>query len=70
MIENELYDLYIADVRHEEMMIEREESMNRKVINLEDIYYDDLVDLEKLGFLNDYVWKDDKLIPLEMIEGE
>lgn len=70
MIENELYDWYIADVRHEEMMIEREENMNRKVINLEDIYYDDLVDLEKLGFLNDYVWKDDKLIPLEMIEGE
>lgn len=70
MIGNELYDLYIADVRHEEMMIEREESMNRKVINLEDIYYDDLVDLEKLGFLNDYVWKDDKLIPLEMIEGK
>lgn len=70
MTENELYDLYIADVRHEEMMIEREENMNRKVINLKDIYYEDLVDLEKLGFLNDYVWKDDKLIPLEMIEGE
>lgn len=70
MIENELYDLYIADVRHEEMMIEREENMNRKVINLKDIYYDDLVDLEKLGILNDYVWKDDELIPLEMIEGE
>lgn len=70
MTENELYDWYIADVRHEEMMIEREENMNRKVINLKDIYYDALVDLEKLGFLNDYVWKDDKLIPLEMIEGE
>ena len=70
MTENELYDWYIADIRHEEMMIEREENMNRKVINLEDIYYDDLVDLERLGILNDYIWEDDKLIPLEMIEGE
>ena len=70
MTENELYDWYIADVRHEEMLIEREENMNRKVINLKDIYYEDLVDLERLGILNDYIWKDDKLIPLEMIEGE
>ena len=70
MTENELYDWYIADVRHEEMMIEREENMNRKVINLKDINLYDLSDLEGLGFLNDYVWKDDKLIPLEMIEGE
>lgn len=64
MIENELYDWYVADVRHEEMMIEREESMNRKVIYLKDI------NLEEAEKLIDYVWKNDKLIPLEMIEGE
>lgn len=64
MIENELYDWYVADVRHEEMMIEREENMNRKVIYLKDI------NLEEAEKLIDYVWKNDKLIPLEMIEGE
>lgn len=64
MTENELYDWYIADVRHEEMMIERKENMNRKVIYLKDI---NLIEAEKL---KDYVWENDKLIPLEMIEGE
>ena len=36
----------------------------RKIINLKDIT---LVEAEKL---TDYVWKQDKLIPAEIIEGE
>lgn len=64
MTEKELYDWYIADIMHEEMMIEREENMNRKVIYLKDI------NLEEAEKLIDYIWENDKLIPLEMIEGE
>lgn len=65
MTEKELYDLYIADVMHEEMMIEKEEKkMGRQIIFLKDIT------LEEAEKLENYVWKQDKLIPAEMIEGE
>ena len=65
MTDNELYDLYIADVMHEEMMIEKEEKkMERQIILLKDIT------LEEAEKLENYVWKQDKLIPAEMIEGE
>ena len=65
MTDKELYDLYIADVMHEEMMIEKEErKMERQIILLKDIT------LEEAEKLENYVWKQDKLIPAEMFEGE
>lgn len=65
MTDKELYDLYIADVMHEEMMIKKEErKMERQIIFLKDIT------LEEAEKLENYVWKQDKLIPAEMIEGE
>ncbi len=49
---------------YEKMMIEKEENMSRKIIFLKDIT------LEEAEKLENYVWKQDKLIPAEMIEGE
>nr|DAW91334.1 MAG TPA: hypothetical protein [Bacteriophage sp.] len=54
-----------ADEYHEEMMIRKEiEKMERKVIDLKmtNMTFDEIMKLK------DYVWKNDKLIPVE--EGE
>ena len=55
----------LADIYYEEMMIRKEiEKMERKVIDLKttNMTFDEIMDLK------DYVWKSDKLIPVE--EGE
>lgn len=57
----------LADIYYEEMMIRKElEKMERKVIDLNttNMTFDEAMNLK------DYVWKNDKLIPVEIIEGE
>lgn len=57
----------LADIYYEEMMIRKEiEKMERKVIDLNstNMTFDEVMNLK------DYVWKNDKLIPAEMIGGE
>ena len=52
----------LADIYYEEMMIRKEiEKMERKVIDLNatNMTFDEVMNLK------DYVWKDDKLIPVE-----
>lgn len=61
----EKYDY--SDEYYEEMMIRRKlEKMERKVIDLKNtnLTFDEIMKLKS------YVWKNDKLIPSEMIEGE
>ena len=56
--ESEDISLDLADMYHDEMMLRKEiEKMERKVI-----------DLKTTNMTFDYVWKNDKLIPVE--EGE
>lgn len=55
----------LADIYYEEMMIRKEiEKMERKVIDLKttNMTFNEIMNLK------DYVWKNDKLIPVE--EGE
>lgn len=57
----------LADIYYEEMMIRKEiEKMEKKVIDLNttNMTFDEAMNLK------DYVWKNDKLIPIEMIGGE
>lgn len=64
-IEDNSWDL--ADIYHDEMMIRKEiEKMERKIIDLNstNMTFDEVMNLK------DYVWKNDKLIPAEMIGGE
>ena len=59
-IEVEDYDF--SDEYHEEMMIRKEfEKMERKVIDLKttNMTFDEIMNLK------DYIWKNDKLIPVE-----
>lgn len=63
--ESEDISLDLADMYHDEMMLRKEiEKMERKVIDLKttNMTFDEIMDLK------DYVWKSDKLIPVE--EGE
>lgn len=61
------YDLYLADVYHDEMMIRKEQQkMERKVIDLNNTN----MTLDEIMKLADYVWKEDKLISTEQLEGE
>lgn len=64
-VEDNSWDL--ADIYHDEMMIGKEyEKMERRVI--------DLATTKMTGHeilqLENYVWKQDKLIPQEQLEGE
>ena len=45
-------------------IIWKDEKMERKILNLKDVYFDEL------DTLNDYVWKGTVLIPAELIYGE
>lgn len=63
--ETEDISLDLADMYHDEMMLRKEiEKMKRKVIDLKttNMTFDEIMNLK------DYVWKNDKLIPIE--EGE
>lgn len=63
--ETEDISLDLADMYHDEMMLRKEiEKMERKVIDLKttNMTFDEIMNLK------DYVWKNDKLIPVE--EGE
>lgn len=60
--EIEVEDYDFSDEYHEEMMIRKEfEKMERKVIDLKttNMTFDEIMNLK------DYVWKNDKLIPVE-----
>lgn len=64
-LEDNSWDL--VDIYHEEMMIRKEiEKMERKVIDLNNSN----MTFEEVMNLKDYVWKNDKLIPIEMIGDE
>lgn len=56
--EQELYDSYMADVLYEEEMIEREEKMERKIIDLSTT---NMTGHEVLQ-LENYIWKGNLLI--------
>ena len=63
--ETEDISLDLADMYHDEMMLRKQiEKMERKVIDLKttNMTFDEIMNLK------DYVWKNDKLIPIE--EGE
>ncbi len=56
-----------ADEFYEEKIIEKElEKMKREIIDLNTTN----MTFEEITDLKDYVWKNDKLIPIEIIEGE
>lgn len=56
-----------SDEYYDEMMVRKEyEKMERKVIDLNNSNKT----LNEIMQLENYVWKQDKLIPAEMIEGE
>lgn len=60
--EIEVEDYDFSDEYHEEMMIRKEfEKMERKVIDLKttNMTFDEIMNLK------DYIWKNDKLIPVE-----
>lgn len=62
---SEIYDN--IDDLHDEIMVRKEiEKMERNIIELSNtsMAFDEILKLEN------YVWKQDKLIPAEMIEGE
>lgn len=63
-IYKEQLDNYYADVIYEKQLIERENNMERKIIDLKttNMTFDEIMKLK------DYVWKNDRLIPVE--EGE
>ena len=60
-IYKEQLDNYYADVIYEKQLIERENNMKREIIDLKttDMTFDEIMNLK------DYVWKNDKLIPIE-----
>ena len=63
--EREDISMDLADIYHDEFVIRKElEKMERKVIDLKttNMTFDEIMNL------NDYVWKNDKLIPVK--EGE
>ncbi len=61
--EQELYDAYMADVLYEKQMIEREDKMERKIIDLSTTK----MTREEVYQLENYVWKDNLLIPQEIV---
>lgn len=52
---------YYADVIHEKNMIERENDMKRTIIDLKNTN----LSFNEIMNLKDYIWKNDKLIPVE-----
>ncbi len=64
---DEDYEWELADIAHDEFMIRGGiEIMHREIIDLDNT---DLLiaDMDKLV---DYVWQGNKLIPIELLEGE
>ncbi len=55
-----------ADEYYEEFILRKELENMRKIINPKNMN----LTFEDLFYLEDYIWKGDKLIPAEMIEGE
>ena len=66
--ENE-YELWLADVAHEEMMIQKYLDMEDKIMERKIIKISDLTTDEQIEKLIDYVWKGEYLIPAEIIEA-
>lgn len=61
------YESILADIYYDEMKLrEGKENMKRNIIDLAttNMTFDEIMKLK------DYVWKDDKLIPQEQLEGE
>ena len=70
MINKEDYESWLADVVHEEMMIQKFLDMEDKIVERKIIKISDLTSDEQIEKLTDFVWKGEYLIPAEMIEGE
>lgn len=63
------YDLYVADIMHDEKIIEKYERIEVMIMERKIIFIKDLVSDSQVEELVDYVWKGEYLIPAEMIEG-
>lgn len=70
MLDSNDYELWLADVVHDEMMIQKYLDMEDKIMERKIIKWSDLTSDEQVERLVDYVWKGEYLIPVEMIEGE
>ena len=63
------YDLYVADIMHDEKIIEKYERIEVMIMERKIIFIKDLVSDSQVEELVDYVWKGEYLIPAEMIES-
>ena len=70
MIDKDNYELWLADIVHDEMMIQKYLDMEDKIMERKIIKWSDLTSDEQVERLVDYVWEGEYLIPVEMIEGE
>lgn len=70
MIDKDDYELWLADVVHDEMMIQKYLNMEDKIMERKIIKISDIASDEQITKLKDYVWKGEYLIPAELIEGE
>lgn len=58
--------LDLADEYYEESVLRKEIENMRKIVNPKEME----LTFEDLFYLEDYIWKGDKLIPAEMLEGK
>ena len=63
------YELYVADIMHEDEMIKKYERIEVMIMERKIILIKDLVSDSQVEELIDYVWKGEYLIPAEIIEG-
>lgn len=64
-LEDNSWDL--ADIYYEEMVLRKElEKMERKIIDLSNTN----MDFDEIMHLENYIWKQDKLIPIELLGVE
>ena len=70
MIDENDYELWLADVVHDEMMIQKYLETENKIMERKIIKISDLTSDEQIEKLVDYVWKGEYLIPTELLEGK
>lgn len=70
MIDENDYELWLADVVHDEMMIQKYLETEDKIMERKIIKWSELTSDEQVERLVDYVWKGEYLIPAEIIDGE
>ena len=70
MSDKEEFELWLADMVHDELLIQKYLDMEDKIMERQIIKISDLTSDEQIRKLINYVWKGEYLIPAEMIEGE